>query len=297
MYWGGRQGCAGWREVKASAAEEIDLKAAINAISDVVQNRPRPLREFDQIYMKAGDMVVQSQFVASWARDQRLAFIGDGDAISVCVAYLKARGIVGYGPTRITVFDFDERIVGAINRFADKERLETLEAITYNCLDPLPVGPDYDLFYTNPPWGASNAGESVNVFVQRGMEAIGYQGEGVVVIADDDQLDWTKEVLARVQAFSSSEGFFVNRMMPRMHEYHLDDNPELRSCNLILGSLPGNGREVTSHSISDEDRLRNFYGDGVAPTVRYVRERKRVDYGMASDDEYEFELLEEPEAT
>jgi hypothetical protein len=33
---------------------EIDLKAAINAVSDVVQNRPRPIREFDQIYMKTG---------------------------------------------------------------------------------------------------------------------------------------------------------------------------------------------------------------------------------------------------
>lgn len=31
---------------------EIDLKASINAISDVVQNRPRPLREMDQIYTK-----------------------------------------------------------------------------------------------------------------------------------------------------------------------------------------------------------------------------------------------------
>jgi hypothetical protein len=30
---------------------EIDLRAAINAISDVVQNRPRPLRDMDQIYM------------------------------------------------------------------------------------------------------------------------------------------------------------------------------------------------------------------------------------------------------
>jgi len=37
--------------------ETIDLKDAINAISDVVQNRPRPLREFDQIYMKTGDMI------------------------------------------------------------------------------------------------------------------------------------------------------------------------------------------------------------------------------------------------
>ncbi len=34
-------------------AEEIDLGAALNAVSDVIQNRPRPLREFNQIYMKA----------------------------------------------------------------------------------------------------------------------------------------------------------------------------------------------------------------------------------------------------
>ncbi len=37
----------------------------------------------------------------------------------------------------------------------------------------------------------------------------------------------------------------------------------------------------------------NFYGEGVRPTVRYVRERKRIDYGKAHDDEYELEILEE----
>src|SRR5258705_9711424 len=94
--------------------KEIDLRAAINAISDVVQNRPRPLRIFDQIYMKTGDMVLQSELVARWADKKRLAFIGDGDAISVCVAYLQNRGIINYGPSRITVFDFDERICGAV---------------------------------------------------------------------------------------------------------------------------------------------------------------------------------------
>lgn len=53
-------------------AAEIDLREAINAVSDVVQNRPRPLRDFDQIYMKTGDMVLQSEFVASWAKDMWL---------------------------------------------------------------------------------------------------------------------------------------------------------------------------------------------------------------------------------
>ena len=47
--------------------KEIDLRAAINAISDVIENRPRSLRNFDQIYMKAGDMVLQSELVARWA--------------------------------------------------------------------------------------------------------------------------------------------------------------------------------------------------------------------------------------
>src|SRR6059058_2598419 len=108
--------------------KEIDLRAAINAISDVVQNRPRPLRVFDQIYMKTGDMLLQSELVARWADGKRLAFIGDGDAISVCVAYLRKRGIISYGPTKIVVYDFDERICGAVTRFADAERLDGLEA-------------------------------------------------------------------------------------------------------------------------------------------------------------------------
>jgi predicted methyltransferase len=275
--------------------KEIDLRAAINAISDVVQNRPRPLRDFDQIYMKAGDMVLQSEFVASWADRKRLAFVGDGDAIGVCVAYLRKREILDYGPSRITVFDFDERIVGAVRRFADRERLDTLDAVLYNCLDALPKATKYDCFYTNPPWGASNNGESVNVFVQRGMELIAFDGEGLVVIADDEDLEWPKQVLSSVQAFAAREGFFVSRMMPRLHQYHLDDAPELRSCNLLFASLPNNGRTVESTPIADKQRLANFYGRSRQPHVRYIRERKRLDYGKASEDEYRFESWEDGE--
>src|SRR3546814_3932554 len=92
------------------AAREIELKDAINAVSDVVQNRPRPLRNFDQIYMKTGDMVLQSELVARWTDGKRLAFICDGDAISECVALLKHRQSFDEGPSLITVFDFDQRL-------------------------------------------------------------------------------------------------------------------------------------------------------------------------------------------
>lgn len=279
--------------MRADLTDEIDLKAAINAVSDVVQNRPRPLRQFDQIYMKVADMVLQSELVAHWADGRRLAFLGDGDSISVCVAYLMARGILGYGPIGIKVFDFDERMVNAIKRFADKERLDTLDAELYNCLDALPGGEQFDSFYTNPPWGASNAGNSVNVFVQRGAELLEYHGDGLIVMADDPSLGWTKTVLANVQAYAAELGFYVSRLMPQLHAYHLDDNPDLRSCNLFIRSRPDNGRAVESEALDDIARLQDFYGSGLPPDVRYVREMKRVDYGKAHDDEFELELYEE----
>jgi predicted methyltransferase len=271
---------------------DIDLRAAINAISDVIQNRPRPLREFDQIYMKAADMVLQSEFVARWAADKRLAFIGDGDAISVCVAYLRKREILDCGPSKIVVFDFDERICGAVKRFADSERLDLLTSELYNCVDAFSWPTAFDCFYTNPPWGASNDGESVKIFTQRGMEATKYAGEGLVVIADDPELPWPQRVLAEVQKFSLSNGFFIQKMMDRLHQYHLDDAPDLRSCNLLLKALPGNAQPTASQSIVDPVRLNNFYGREAPLRVRYVREKKRLNYGKAQDDEYIFENIE-----
>lgn len=274
------------------AEGQIDLRAAINAISDVIQNRPAPLRIYDQIYMKAGDMVLQSEFVARWADGKRLAFIGDGDAISICVGYLKARNIVNYGPSHITVFDFDERICSAVERFADRERLENLDAKLYNCLDAFPGPNDFDAFYTNPPWGASNEGASVCAFTRRGMEATAYRGEGLVVIADDDELEWPARVLARVQQFAIDNGFFVQKMMPKMHMYHLDDAPNLRSCNLVIKALTRPGETRASEPITDKQDLSNFYGRGSSPRVRYIREKRRLDYGRAHEDDYALELLE-----
>lgn len=277
------------------AAPEINLKEAINAVSDVVQNRPRPLRDFDQIYMKTGDMVLQSELVASWSHGRRLAFIGDGDAISVCVALLKNRGIFEKGPSLITVFDFDQRICSAIERFADHERLETLRSVHYNCADAMPadVIDKFDCFYTNPPWGASNSGESVKAFMRRGFEVTGFTGEGLVVIADDHDRPWPQHVLAAAQSYGLSHGQYIQKMQSKMHHYHLDDDPELRSCNLFFKALPMDRPAIKSVAL-EPPLLANFYGKNRPLEIRYIKERKRVDYGKAHDDEYEIEPMETP---
>jgi hypothetical protein len=61
---------------------------------------------------------------------------------------------------------------------------------------------------------------------------------------------------------------------------------------LLLGPLPGNKRAAASVGISDPERLGNFYGRENPPVVRYVRERKRLDYGKAHEDEYFVERWE-----
>lgn len=242
--------------------------------------------------MKSGDMLRQSEIVAGWADGKDLAFIGDGDGISIAVAHLQALGIYSFGPRSIRVFDFDERIVNSVARFADRLRIDTLTSVLYNCFDPFPEVAEFDHFYTNPPWGQSNNGESVIVFAQRGMEAIGYEGQGMVVIADDE-LPWTQQVLFNTQVFSASQNFYVSRMMPREHLYHLhDEHSEVPSCNLIFSSLPDTNRQFTTAALSPE-RMENFYGRSQEVRVQYIRENNRPDYGRAHESEYRLQLLGE----
>lgn len=274
---------------------QLDLRRAINAVSDVIQNRPPPLREFDQIYMKAGDMVLQTSLIAQRFAGRRLVFMGDGDSISLCLAYLMHSKVIDVGPEQILVLDFDERIVRAVERFADRERMsDRIQSRLYNCIDKLPddlIG-KYNAFYTNPPWGASNDGESVKVFMERGMEACGADSVGVVVIADDPTVPWSGRVLSETQKFAIEKGFYVQEMQTNLHEYHLDDAPDLKSCNLFFRCHPDRGLPTKSYPLH-EQRLEHFYGQARDLRVKYVREASRVDYGKAYDGSYSLELLKD----
>lgn len=274
---------------------QLDLRRAINAVSDVIQNRPQPLREFDQIYMKAGDMVLQTSLIAQRFAGRKLLFMGDGDSISLCLAYLVKREVIDRGPESIVVLDFDERMVRAVERFADREGIsDKIQSQLYNCIDRLPnelLG-KFDAFYTNPPWGAHNDGESVKVFVERCFEASNAEAVGAVVIADDPSLVWSQKVLAETQSFALGSGFYVQEMQTKLHTYHLDEAPDLRSCNLFLRSLPD--RKLSSKSYDlHHSRLEDFYGRSQNLRVHYVRETSRVDYGKAYEGTYSLDHLGE----
>ncbi len=84
-------------------------------------------------------------------------------------------------------------------------------------------------------------------------------------------------------------------MTPQLHTYHLDDAPDLHSCNVFLAPVSMDRRPTESLRIDDPVRLENFYGREKTPRVRYVKERARLDYGKAHESDYLLDLLETPE--
>ena len=272
----------------------FDLRNAINAISDVVQNRPPPLREFDQIYMKVADMVIQAEYVARVFDNRNVVFVGDGDGIALSTAHLKAQGVIDYGPQSITLLDFDERIVTSVQRFGEKLReVVDISAHLYNVADPLPEQHfgAYDGFHINPPWGASNGGESVRAFFERGSQATKEKSLGIVVIADDPDLPWTQEVLRDTQVRAIELGYVVAEMQPQLHLYHLDDAPDLRSCSCLFRRVDASCMEAESEPLGSS-RLANFYGRQSPLRVRYIRQRVTLNTDRESDRLYSLQEFE-----
>ncbi|AVX92898.1 putative methyltransferase (plasmid) [Pseudomonas koreensis] len=274
---------------------KFDLRNAINSISDVVMNRPAPLREFDQIYMKVADMVIQAEYVARVFDGKKVVFVGDGDGIALSAAHLKAQDVISYGPTSITLLDFDERIVNSVRRFGEKlaPKIE-ITAHLYNVADPLPSEHfgAYDGFHINPPWGASNGGQSVTAFLERGSQATNERGLGIVVIADDPDLPWTQEVLRDTQLRAIELGYVVSEMLPQLHLYHLDDAPDLRSCSCLFRRVIPSLMEPTSEKLSAE-RLRNFYGKDNPLIYKHVRETPSLNVNREAEQRYSLEHYQE----
>jgi len=255
----------------------IDLREALNAISDVVANRPPPLREFDQIYMKTADMLLQAEHLSKWLDGKDTIFIGDGDAIGLSLMHLHSKNIISKGPKSIKVLDFDERIVNSINGFAESYGLtDIISAELYNVADKLPekFWRKFDAFYTNPPYGGSNKGSSVEVFINRGIEAAAPQSVACIVVADYPLLEWPRRVLKKTQVMLLRKKFIIVEMLPQFHHYHLDDTPDLTSCSLIANR---DGCESLAYSSENlgKDLLANFYGEEAPLKIRYIRDKRQ----------------------
>lgn len=257
----------------------MDLRRCFNLLSEVVHNRPMPIRELDQIYMKDADMLLQIEHISKYFSGKSVAFIGDGDAIALGLAYMQKNDEIGGMVKEICVLDFDERIVNSINQFAKKHGMsDIISARLYNVADSLPqdLWGRFDCFYCNPPYGSRNGGVSITAFMRRGFEATNDGAQGCVVIADVYEKDWTGEVIASTQKYALKHGFIVCEMIPKFHTYHLDEDPDLTSCSIMFRRIEKKAGGYSSSPLS-KDELKNFYGKNEPLVIQKVKDRTNRD--------------------
>ena len=241
-------------------------KTELEVLDLLERARPESLRDFDQIPMRGTDLLCQVKLVAPDLAGRHVAFVGDHDGTSLLLGLLSSRGLVR-PPARMTLLDFDDRLLEAASALAGEHGFP-VETRLYNVFDPLPgdLRGEFDVYYTNPPYGASNQGESARLFVTRGSELIHRAGRAYLLLPNDRRRPWTQNAMRATQLFLLQHGWSILASLPDMHRYHLDDDRTLASSLMIADwvqadapPMPWAGRHISATDIP------HFYGRSVLP--------------------------------
>ena len=229
----------------------------------VAYRRPYANREFDQIFMLAADMVKQVDVIEDYIRAKNVLFLGDGDGMSMMFGLFGSQGIIE-GPSSMTIYDFDQRIIHNIKTFAEDYKFldkYKLKCYNYNVIDPIPQQSQkrYNFFYINPPYGSKNHGLSTEAWLHRCIDMCTENCSGCIVIPYDNQHRWTQDAMLDIQKFLAAHGFVVRDMISSMHLYHLKDNPELKSATVIVDKIASAQSEYSGKQLPIS-MLVNMYG-------------------------------------
>lgn len=194
-------------------------------IQIIHKDRPEPLKELDQVHMVPSSLRATYFKLSDYITDKNIVLIGDDDLMSlVFYNFCKPRNTI--------VLDIDKRILNHIDKLSKKFGFK-VSTIRYNVLNSLPksVLESSDFFYTNPPFGSKNKGDSCKAFILRGIEACKIGQYGAFVLPLREQNKWAKEVINETLKFVNKNGCTLVEIVRGLHQY--ENNP-IRSSLFII---------------------------------------------------------------
>ncbi len=257
----------------------VDITGLDRAVMEIVNRvRPKSLRAFDQIPMRSPDLIRQVKLMAPYLADKAVVFLGDHDGTSLLLG-LMSKGQLCPSPRSMLLLDFDERLLVAARNLASEYGFsDLLETQLYNVFDPVPsnLSEKFDWFYTNPPYGCRNQGESARLFIARCCELARPQSaRGCIILPDDETRPWTTAAMDATDDFLHKSSWAIHEKVNRMHQYHLDDDQELASSVILVKRST-----YTSHKFHlmryagrrvRFSEIPHFYGYSVSPPYpRYI---------------------------
>lgn len=258
----------------SSLISPVDMEA----VEIVAQARPEALRIYDQIPMRSRDLLRQVTLIAPYLAGKFIVFMGDYDSTSLLIGLLVKRGSIP-SPKSMLLLDFDERLLSVADKLATQyDFQDILETRLYNAFDPIPselIG-KFDWFYTNPPYGSHNLGESARLFITRGCELARQNvANGCIILPDDEFRPWTRSAMHSTQRFLCECGWTIDEKINKLHRYYLDDDRELASSVILVKRNSDlHNRQKMMHYAArkvDFDEIPYFYGRSVSsPYPRYI---------------------------
>ena len=255
------------------------------AVEIVAQSRPKALRIYDQIPMRSRDLLQQVKLIAPYLAGKSIAFMGDYDSTSLLIGLLSKLGSIP-NPKHMLLLDFDERLLATARKLASQYDFnDILETRLYNAFDPIPVEliGKFDWFYTNPPYGCHNKGESARLFITRGCELVRQNdANGCIILPDDNNRPWTRTAMYSTQQFLFEHGWMIDEKINKFHKYHLDDDRELASSVILVkrdGNFPIQQRIMPYAGRRVEfDEIPYFYGRSVSsPYPQYISQDSKYE--------------------
>ncbi len=194
-------------------------------MNEIYENRPAALKGLDQVHMGPDSVVRTCNKLGGYIGGKDLLFIGDDDLMSVTMFRL-------CNPRLATVLDIDKRILGHIEGLARKYNFN-IQTKSYDVLGDLPIGlvGSADFFYTNPPYGSKNQGDSCKAFILRGIEGIKIGCHGAFIMGSGNQHGWARKVEERTLRFTAESGCSLIETFAEFQSYHA--NPIKSSMFLI----------------------------------------------------------------
>jgi len=247
----------------------------VDMVAQVTQHpdRPRPLREVDQIFMLPGSQLIQALLVIDYLKYRDVVMVGDGDCMGLVLAHLANKDVFK-APSKIRIFDFDESLLAFVDQATKDLNIppDLISCHRYNVKDPIPseFRQAHDVFYTNPPYGSADGGECGKLFLARCMEFCKPAPSwGVALLPFAHKEDWSRKAMMNIQTFLCKHGYVVSEMIREIHQYHLDDRPSLRSCNMVVDRVY-NAESLFEGKHLEKNELARFYGRTSIDVPEYI---------------------------
>lgn len=185
------------------------LAEVVCEFSEVVKERPKPLRDFDQGYVTVQSSLGRVSLLLEKGDlvGKGVVVLGDDDLVSV------ALGLTGKA-RRVTVVDVDRRLIEYIS-VVSRERGLNVEAVVYDLREPIPVGlvGGFDVFLTDP----TESLRGLKVFLERGLlclKGAGCSGYFGLTYVESSLQKWY-----RIQSFLLDKGCVITDIIEGFNHY------------------------------------------------------------------------------